>query len=108
MKRSTWDRATWFITNDNQTRIIETERGTTWALRALIAAGSEGLRPIDTAGDRWRFMIDQLRALGVPVRDLEPDQNGRRGYALACKVKRAGDVTRTGAAAAANVGGPLP
>jgi hypothetical protein len=48
-------------------------------------------------------MIEQLRALGVPVRDLKPDQNGRRGYALACKVKRAGSVTRNGAAA--HVGG---
>ena len=88
MTKATWDRVHWTVTDSDVILNITTEGGTTWALRALLAAGSTGLHPIDTGGGRWAFLVRNLRDYGVLIRDLVPDRNGRAGFVLACKVKR--------------------
>jgi hypothetical protein len=88
MTKSTWDRVQWTVTDGDTILNITTEGGVTWALRALRAAGSSGLHPIDTDGGRWASLVKQLRDLGVTICDLLPDHNGRLGFVLACKVQR--------------------
>ena len=88
MTKTTWDRVQWTVADGVTTHNITTEGGVTWALRALRAAGSSGLHPIDTGGGRWASLVKQLRDLGVTIYNLVPDHNGRPGFVLACKVKR--------------------
>lgn len=86
-----WDRRAWAITRHGEpSTTIETAGGETWALRALISAGSEGLRPADGATDRFGLLIGRLRALGVRIEDLPPDDRGRHGFRLGSTVKPAG------------------
>lgn len=89
-KHNAFDRARWTIqTGAGDPIQIETSNGTTWALRALMAAGDGGLHPIDTGGGRWANLVAGLRDLGLPVDDLPEDDNGRRGYRLCATVRRA-------------------
>ena len=84
----TWDRCAWSLTTPGGgTVTITTSGGATWALRALIAAKDEGLRPTDGATGRFTYLIEQLRALGVQIADLPQDDQGRAGFALACMVE---------------------
>lgn len=88
---TTWDRCAWVVTPASGERFhIETEGGATWALRALIAAGSEGLRPTDGATNRFGHLIERLRGLGVRIEDLPPDEVERPGFRLACAITSAG------------------
>lgn len=90
-RKRIFDRASWLVqAADGEPFPLETTHGTTWALRALVAAGAEGLHPIDTSGGRWAHLIDRLRGLGVLVDDLPENDEGRRGYRLAVSVRRAG------------------
>ena len=87
-RHTVFDRATWHVQMGAGDPVrIETTNGATWALRALIAAGEEGLHPIDTGGGRWAHLVDSLRDSGLPVEDLSPDDEGRRGYRLAATVR---------------------
>ena len=88
MTKTTWDRIYWTVTDGVTIWNVTTEGGLTWALRALLAAGSIGLHPIDTGGGRWANLVKQLQDLGVTICELSPDQNGRTGFALTCIVKR--------------------
>ncbi len=68
--------------------ITETTGGATWALRALIAAGSDGLRPTDGAEGRFARHIDTLRSLGIEIEELPSDgEGGRVGFRLSCNVE---------------------
>lgn len=90
-RHTTFDRAAWFVQVGAGDPVrIETTNGATWALRALVAAGEEGLHPIDTGGGRWAHLVDRLRETGLPIEDLPENDEGRRGYRLAATVKRAG------------------
>ena len=89
MAKASWERVHWTVTDDETIFDITTEGGMTWALRALLAAGSSGLHPIETGEGRWARMVSQLRESGVTISDIEPDQLSRAGYALTCQVKRA-------------------
>jgi hypothetical protein len=86
-----WDRRAWVISGHGEpSTTIETAGGETWALRALISAGPEGLRPTDGATNRFGFLIERLRALGVRIDDLPPDEAERPGFRLACAITSAG------------------
>ena len=90
MAAKSWDRAAWLVSvNGGEPKEMITENGLTWALRALITAGDQGVFPHDTTGGRWALLVDQLRAAGLPVEDLPTDDEGRRGYRLAATVQRA-------------------
>jgi hypothetical protein len=88
-RHQTWDRRAWSISlAQDEPFTIETTGGATWALRALIAAGSEGLRPTDSSTGRFAFLIGQLRELGLEIDDLAPDEEAARiGFVLACLVE---------------------
>lgn len=83
-----WDRRSWVITTANGDPFnVETIEGVTWALRALISAGAEGLRPTDGHSGKFAGQVAKLRDLGLQIEDLEADeQTARPGYRLACKV----------------------
>lgn len=89
MTKTGWDEASWAVDTGDSTPIYcQTQGGQTWAIRALIAAGPEGLRPIDTGNGRWAKMVEELRAKGVAIADL-PDLEGRSsGFVLAGKIAR--------------------
>lgn len=88
-KHKTWDRRSWVVTPpEGEAFPVETTEGVTWALRALRAAGPEGLRPIDGASGRFAMLIARLRDLGVQIEDLPADDGtGRLGFRLVCKVE---------------------
>lgn len=87
-RHSTWDRRRWIITPaDGEPFTITTSEGATWALRALISAGPEGLRPTDGASGRFAMLIGKLRDLCLQIEDLDADVlTGRRGFRLASEV----------------------
>lgn len=88
MGSKAWDKRLWQVTCPGREPLaITTTEGATWALRSLIAAGQEGLRPIDGAGGRFGLLIARLRRLGVEIRDMEADELGRGGFILACQVE---------------------
>lgn len=90
-RHSTFDRAAWLVQVGAGDPVrIETSNGSTWALRALIAARGDGLFPHDTASGRWAHLIDRLREIGLPIEDLPGKEDGRRGGAVAATVRRAG------------------
>lgn len=88
-RNSTWDRRSWTVTPaEGATFSVATSEGATWALRALIAAGHEGLRPTDGASGRFGPLIGKLRDLGLSIEDLPEDgETGRPGFRLACHVE---------------------
>lgn len=88
-RHSTWDRRRWVISPaDGDPVTINTEGGITWALKALLAAGPEGLRPTDGASGRFAMLIGKLRDLGLQIEDLAADDEvGRPGFRLACIVR---------------------
>jgi hypothetical protein len=87
-RHGTFDRAAWFVQVGAGDPVrIETSNCSTWALRALMAAGEEGLHPIDTGGGRWAHLVDRLRELGLPIDDLPDNEGGRRGYRLVATVR---------------------
>lgn len=85
---TTWDRRRWVITPaSGDAFTITTSEGATWALRALIAAGPEGLRPTDGACGRFAALVAKLRDLEIQIEDLpSDDETGRPGFWLACGV----------------------
>lgn len=84
-----WDRRSWAVTPaEDAPFTVETTEGATWALRALIAAGPEGLHPTDGASGRFALLIGKLRDLGLQIEDLPADEEtGRAGFRLAGKVE---------------------
>lgn len=86
-----WDRRSWAVSPaDGEAFNITTSEGATWALRALIAAGPEGLQPTDGAVGRFAMLIGKLRDLGLQIEDLPPgDKDGRPGFRLSCRVEPA-------------------
>lgn len=86
-----WDRRSWAVTlAEGAPFTVETTEGATWALRALIAAGREGLQPNDGAVGRFAMLIGKLRDLGLQIEDLPPgDKDGRPGFRLSCRVEPA-------------------
>ena len=89
MAAKTWDRFSWTMTDDDGTnQTVLTEGASTWALRALIAAKSDELRPHHSNAGKWRNTVAGLRALGLLIDDLPADDTGRTGYRLACTVER--------------------
>jgi hypothetical protein len=89
-RQHTWDRQGWAVTtHGGETLTITTRGGATWALRALSAAGQDGLRTTDGASGRFSLLVDQLRGLGVLVKDLPPDSQGLLGFALVCSIEAA-------------------
>lgn len=88
MAARSWDRAAWQVAaSDSEPFEITTKTGATWALRALMVAGVEGLHPIDTGGGRWAHLVERLRDIGLPIDDLPDNEEGRRGYRLAATVR---------------------
>lgn len=87
-KHKPWDRRSWAVTPvEGRPFTIETTEGATWALRALISAGAEGLRPTDGHSGKFAGQVGKLRDLGLLIEDLDEDeQTGRPGFRLACKV----------------------
>ncbi|WP_374646661.1 hypothetical protein [Tabrizicola sp.] len=90
-KHKSWDRRSWTVTPaQGEPFTVATSEGATWALRALISAGHEGLRPTDGASGRFCLLIGKLRDLGMSIDDLPAeDEDGRAGFKLACKVEQA-------------------
>lgn len=90
-KDKPWDRRSWVITPAKGAPfIVETIEGVTWALRALISAGAEGLRPTYGHSGKFAGQVAKLRDLGLLVEDLEADKKtGRPGYRLTCRVEPA-------------------
>ena len=88
-KHKPWDKRSWTVTPaDGEPFTVTTSEGATWALRALIAAGPEGLHPTDGASGRFTLLIGKLRELGLQIEDLRTQEaNGRAGFRLACKVE---------------------
>lgn len=84
-----WDKRAWTVKPDQGDPFtIETIEGATWALRALIAAGSQGLRPTDGAEGRFARHVEMLRNLGIEIEDLPSDgEGGRAGFRLSCNVE---------------------
>jgi hypothetical protein len=84
-----WDRRSWTVTTaEGEPFTITTSEGATWALRALIAAGPEGLRPTDGASGRFGMLIGKLRDLGLQIEALPPEDEGERpGFRLAERVE---------------------
>ena len=87
-KHKPWDKRSWTVTPaDAEPFTITTSEGATWALRALIAARSDGLRPTDGNSGRFTGLIDKLRDLGLQIEDLPDDSDtGRPGLRLVCEV----------------------
>lgn len=86
-KSLAWDRAIWSVKDaDGEARTVVTQAGATWALRALIAAKSEGLRPFDTSAGKWSSHVSGLRALGISIADLPAEGDLPCGFRLACAV----------------------
>jgi hypothetical protein len=83
-----WDCCTWVVTPASGDPFnITTTEGATWALRALIAAGPEGLRPTDGASARFAHLIGKLRDLGLSIADLPAEEDGgRAGFRLSDQV----------------------
>jgi hypothetical protein len=87
---STWDRKRWLVTPANgEPFTIDTDSGVTWALRALIATGPEGLRPTDGASGRFAHLIGKLRDLGLSIDDLPTEEGERPGFRLDGKAEPA-------------------
>ena len=88
MSRS-WDQARWAVEAENGGAIeVETSGGLTWTLRALVAAGAQGFRPVEEKQAHWSAMTSRLRVLGVPVALLPPDSSGCLGFSLGGTVQR--------------------
>ncbi|MBL4928915.1 winged helix domain-containing protein [Fuscibacter oryzae] len=90
-KPQTWDRVIWTqISTDGTIGKFTTTAGETWALRALIAAGNEGLRPTDGAEGRFALLVEKLRALGVQIDSTSQaaGANVRTGFRLMGTVER--------------------
>lgn len=87
-KHKPWDRRSWVITPaKGDPIIIETTEGATWALRALISAGAEGLRPTDGHSGKFAGLVGKLRDLGLQIDDLPADEDtGLPGFRLSCRV----------------------
>ena len=83
-----WDRRSWAVTPaEGNPFTITTEGGATWAVKALIVAGSEGLRPTDGHSGKFAGLVGKLRDLGLQIEDLDADeQTGRPGFRLAVEV----------------------
>lgn len=90
-RHSTWDRKHWVATPaGGEPFQTETNGGITWALKALLAAGPEGLRPTDGASGRFAMLIGKLRDLGFQIDDLDADEaTGRPGFRLGFRVEPA-------------------
>lgn len=87
MTKTGWHEASWTVDTGDSTPIhCQTQGGQTWVIRALIAAGPEGLRPIDTGNGRWAKMVEELRAKGVAIADLSDLEGRPSGFVLACKI----------------------
>lgn len=89
MGRQTWDRRCWTVTPAaGEPFNIETEGGATWALRALIAAGSDGTQPTDGASGRFAMLVGKLRDFGLQIEDRPVGGVVERpGFRLACSVE---------------------
>lgn len=88
MTKSRWDEANWAVNFEALASVtIQTQGGQTWAVRALIAAGAAGLRPLDTGSGRWAKMVADLRAKGMMIADLPVVQGSPPGFVLACTVE---------------------
>jgi hypothetical protein len=87
-KHKAWDRRCWVVAPpEGEAFTIETTESSTWALRALRAAGMEGLHPTDGASGRFAMLIAKLRDLGIQIEDLQADdETGRPGFLLVSKV----------------------
>lgn len=87
-KHKPWDRRSWTVTPaQGEPFTVATSEGATWALRALISAGHEGLRPTDGSAGRFAMLIGKLRELGLSIEDLPAeDEGGRAGFRLVSRV----------------------
>lgn len=83
-----WDKRFWAVTpTEGKPFTVETTEGATWAMKALRAAGPEGLRPTDGASGRFALLIGKLRDLGIQIEDLpDDDETGRPGFRLVSEV----------------------
>lgn len=72
------DRAVWRVTDPaGNASTLETFGGASWALRALLAAGAEGL-PVDASGgEKLRARIEDLQQAGILVDSNEEDGGSR-------------------------------
>lgn len=88
MGSKAWDKRSWRVTCPGRKPFTATTtEGATWALRALIAAGQEGLYPTDGAEGRYGLLVGRLRGLGIDIEDIQSAEHGRSGFALVCQVE---------------------
>lgn len=81
------DRAAWRVIDPaGNVSTLKTFGGQTWAVRAVLAAGTEGLVVAWIGGERLRARIEELRLAGIIV-DCAEEEEGSR-FTLRSRVER--------------------
>lgn len=81
------DPATWRVTDTaGSASTLETFGGQGWALRALLAAGTEGLVVAWIGSERLRARSEELRTAGIVIDGAEEEEGSR--FTLRSRVER--------------------